>query len=62
MKRLLAIVVVGLLAAPAAADGPWYARGEFNGWPSDTTNPLTDLGGGHWSTTVTGLFQATNFE
>src|SRR5207253_8882063 len=39
---------------------PWYAKGEFNGW--STANPMTDLGGGHWQTTVTGLFDNQNFE
>ena len=62
MKRFLALMIFSLVALPAMAQGPWYARGTFNAWPSDTTNALTDLGGGHWSTTVTGLFDNTDFE
>jgi hypothetical protein len=59
----LALIFVGLLATQVAA-ADWYARGEFNGWPpsGDTQNHLTDLGGNHYSTTITGLFDNTNFE
>jgi len=63
MKRFMALLVVGFLASRGTA-ADWYARGEFNGWPpgGNTSNQLTDLGGGHYSTTVTGLFDNTNFE
>jgi len=62
MKRLLALLAVSMMAAPVAAQGPWYAKGTFqtNQWSTD--NPMTDLGGGHWTTTVTGLFDNQNFE
>ena len=65
MKRLLALLVVAAFAAPAAAQGPpWYARGQFNNWPAagDTSNELTLVSGNHYSTTVTGLFDSTDFE
>jgi hypothetical protein len=45
------LIVSLVLALPAVAQ-PWYARGQFNNWPSDTSNQLTDQGGGHYSTTV----------
>lgn len=38
MKKLIAVLVVALLATPAMAD-PWYAKGTFNGW--GTGNPMT---------------------
>src|SRR5689334_2836999 len=64
MKRFLALLILALFAAPAVAQGPWYARGEFNGWPpsGDTSNALTNVSGNHWTTTVTGLFDNTDFE
>lgn len=55
MKRLVAVLVVGLVAAsvsPAFAQ-PYYARGDFNGW--DTSAPLTGDGFGTFSATITGL-------
>jgi hypothetical protein len=54
MRRLLALLILALFTAPAAAQGPWYARGEFNGWTTD--NPMTDQGGGLWTADITGLF------
>ena len=37
MKRLFALIVLGLLVGPAAAQGTWYAKGEFNGHGAPTT-------------------------
>jgi hypothetical protein len=55
MRFFFATIVSLLIALPSAAQ-PWYARGTFNAW--GTENPLTDLGGGHWTGTITGLFPA----
>ncbi len=49
MKRLLALLVVGLFATQATALD-WYAKGVFNGW--STNNIMTDLGGGHYRATI----------
>ena len=58
MKRFL---IGGLfLALVAAGNGQYFARGTFNGW--GTTNPLTDLGGGLYETTITGLATGTNYD
>jgi hypothetical protein len=62
MKRFLALLILSLWALPAAAQGPWYAKGEFNGWSTDnlmTQDPQNSI---HWSTTVTGLFDNTTSE
>lgn len=54
MKRLFALLVVGLLSTQAAAQTTWYLRGDFNGWSTD--NPMTDLGSGNYQAQITGLF------
>jgi hypothetical protein len=62
MKRFLAFLMLSLFALPAMAQGPWYAKGEFNGWSTDnlmTQDPSNSI---HWSTTVGGLFANTTFE
>jgi hypothetical protein len=62
MKRFLAFMILGLFALPAMAQGPWYAKGEFNGWSTDnlmTQDPQNSI---HWSTTVGGLFDNQTFE
>jgi hypothetical protein len=53
MRFYLAAIFSVLMVLPATAQ-PWYARGQFNNWPGsgDTSNQLTDLGGGHYSATV----------
>lgn len=54
MKRVLSLVAGGVLVlAVSGQAAPWYARGDFNGW--GTTLQLTDLGGGHYTGTATGL-------
>ena len=62
MRFILATIVSMVLALPAAAQ--WYARGEFNGWPGngDTSNQLIDLGGGHFSGTVSTPQPNTTYE
>lgn len=54
MRCLMAAIVTLAAALPAAAQ-PWYARGDFNAW-AGTANQLTDMGGGHYKGTVSGLF------
>jgi hypothetical protein len=58
MRFFFGLLLTALLAMPAVAQ-PWYARGEFNGWTTD--NPLTNVSGNHWSTTITGLFDNTPY-
>ena len=65
MKRFLAMMVVGLFAAPAAAQAPWYARGAFNnGWLPATRCNAADISwaANHYTTTIAGLFDNTTFE
>ncbi len=56
MRSFFAAIVVLAAALPAAAQ-PWYARGEFNGW--DTSTPMVDQGGGHYTATISGLFPSS---
>jgi hypothetical protein len=60
MKRLWALMLLCLFAAPAMAQ-PWYARGEFNAW--DTSTPMTQDTGNpiHYTADITGLFDDTPF-
>lgn len=64
MRYLLRVLVLGLVAmwAAGASAQPWYVRGDFNGWGNST--PMTDLGGGHFTYSVTGLGtgEATEFK
>lgn len=55
MKCLLRLLLFGLMALPvSSASAQWYVRGDFNSW-TNSTNPMTDLGGGHYSYSVAGL-------
>ncbi len=53
MRFLSGVLFVALFAVSATAQ-PWYARGEFNGWSTD--NEMVDQGGGHYTASITGLF------
>lgn len=61
MRFALAVITVGLLAASAAAQ-PWYARGEFNGWSTDTPMTQDPMDAVHWTADVTGLFDFERYE
>jgi hypothetical protein len=46
-RTLFAFITIAALvvAVPAMAQGPWYARGgHYNGWAADAGNQLNDLG------------------
>ena len=55
MRQTLLSVAVAVVATAATATiaQPYYARGDFNGW--GLGNPLTDMGGGLWQGTASGL-------
>jgi len=48
----LAAMVVVVTATSAWAQ-PYYARGDFNGWPSDTTDQMTEVTTTHYTHTIT---------
>ena len=52
MNKLFVSLAVVLFAASIASAQTYYIRGDFDGW--DTSTPLVDLGGGHYSYMVTG--------
>jgi hypothetical protein len=55
MKKLILTSLALAASLPLLAQTfPLYVAGDFNGW-SSTANPMTDMGGGIWSTTITGL-------
>ncbi|HVP13670.1 MAG TPA: PEP-CTERM sorting domain-containing protein [Phycisphaerae bacterium] len=63
MNKIAAILIVGLLAAPAMAD-PWpppspytpYLAGDFNGWTSNgTTMTETSPGSNIWTASISSL-------
>jgi hypothetical protein len=54
MRTLTALTVLGLASAAFAQGAPYYVRGDLNGW-GGTDYELTDMGGGHFATTITGL-------
>lgn len=51
MKKLAFLAFA--VTACSVANAQWFVRGEFNGW--GTSHVMTDLGGGHWEATVSGL-------
>ena len=59
IKSILMMLVVCGLALPAAAQ-PFYVRGDMNGWTTD--NIMTDMGGGRWQATLTGLTPGQAYE
>lgn len=64
MRFLSSLMLLAVLAVPAVAQPPWYARGEFNGWTTgsvlDTLTPfpmVVDPGNPiHYTQHITGLF------
>lgn len=60
LRATLVLSVLALTAASAWAAGPYYMRGDFNGWNAD--NVMTDMGGGHWQGTITGLNDGQAYE
>jgi hypothetical protein len=58
MRFLSGVLLLALLAVSATAQ-PWYARGDFNGWAAD--NAMVDQGGGHYTASITGLFDSSPF-
>lgn len=59
--RGLFLTAAGLALSASALAQPYYVRGEFNGWSNNTT-PMTDMGGGMYSSTVTGLNPGQGYE
>lgn len=64
MRFLSSLILLAVVAVPAVAQPPWYARGEFNGWGTgsvqDPATPfpmVVDPGNPiHYTQTITGLF------
>lgn len=52
-KGLWTAVFLAVGVTGAMAQFQYYLRGEFNGWGLD--NPMTDMGGGHYQATRSGL-------
>lgn len=52
MKKVLFVLAIALLAAPAMAD--YYLAGDFNGWTASGVL-MTDLGGGIWQADLAGI-------
>ncbi len=46
MRKILLVMAIALVAAPAMAD--YHVAGDFNGWDA-AANVMTDLGGGIWT-------------
>jgi hypothetical protein len=63
MRKAFLVAFAAAAMIASQADAQWYVRGEFNGW-SNSANPMTDLGGGHYTYTASGLTpgQATEFK
>jgi hypothetical protein len=63
MKKLLLIAATFALSIPLFAQNsyPLYLAGDFNGWAANGT-AMTDMGGGIWSATVSGLTPATEHQ
>lgn len=53
MKKLLIISMA--LGVAAGANAQFVIRGTFNSWGGGGDVAMTDLGGGHWQGTITGL-------
>lgn len=53
MKKLL--IISFALGITAAANAQFVIRGTFNGWGAGGDVTMSDMGGGHWKGTVTGL-------
>lgn len=55
-------LALGLIAGTAMAGVPstFFLRGDFNGW--GTTTPMTDMGGGLYQATATGLTAGDDFQ
>jgi len=64
MRFLACVLFLAVLAVPAAAQPPWYARGEFNGWTtSNVDGSITDYpmvvdpgDSTHYTSNMSGLF------
>ncbi len=60
MRIILSLLVASMLSAIAAAQ-PYYARGTFTIPEWDTSIPMTEAAPGHYTATVTGLFDNDPF-
>lgn len=60
MRFLLVTLLLAVLAVPAVAQPPWYARGTFNAWGTGNGSslnpvdpfPMIDQGGGEYTVTI----------
>lgn len=52
MRKLIVATLLALAATPAF--GAYYVAGDFNGWNA-AGNIMTDMGGGIWQTTLSGV-------
>ena len=59
--RSLLLAAAGLALSASALAQPYYVRGDFNGWSNNTT-PMNDMGGGMYSSTITGLTTGQGYE
>ncbi len=64
MRKILVMTAAALLAHSALASPVYVVRGWFNGWGGGGDLVMTEMGGGLWSATATGLApgQATEFK